>query len=91
MIEEEVCEIWVHEARLMRPISFYWDRAYTERVARYDYQTAIGLLEDTVPWRKGRCKRTLVLLKERILEALTSSSAYIRQWGRLIGEEKDGK
>jgi hypothetical protein len=84
MLEEEIGKIW--SAAL-------WGLNGEVEEARKDYDFSRGPRPpgkrkcETRLWLL--CDKTSKLIREHLLEALSSPNAYIREWGRLIMEEQN--
>ena len=87
MLEDEFMKIWC-------PLTGnLWKGEDTADVAQELYEIAIGKKKAQQYWDgaliKKQGKRTLTLVRSHLLEALSSSHASIREWGRLIAKEQE--
>ena len=76
MLEDELNQLWGKESYILKAGATW---------ARLDYNYAYY-----APRASHTCHCTAILIREHLLEALSSPNAYIREWGKLIAKEQDG-
>jgi hypothetical protein len=80
MLEEELKKAWDNAGW----INVSHSGLHSANLARNDYQISCETKESD-----GVYRRISTLIREHLIEALTSPYPYIREWAKLIMEEKN--